>query len=112
LSRELGEPLTAEEIGVRARRGDRMAQEILKTGGAALGIALSGLVNALNPEVVVVGGSVLKSGHAYVEALRTAFHERTMRVQREGVRLVVSTLEDAGLLGAATLVFDRSAVQC
>lgn len=111
MAKEAGHGGSAEVLGKEAAEGDRTAQEILAKGGAALGTALAGLVNALNPEVVVVGGSVLKSGEAYVGSLRRTFEERTMRVQREGVRLAMSTIEDAGLLGAAAMVFDRSAIQ-
>lgn len=111
MAKEAGLDLSAEALSHRAGEGDRTAQEILTKGGAALGAVLAGLVNALNPEVVVVGGSVLKSGEAYRTSLNKTFEERTMRVQREGVRLDFSAIEDAGLLGAAAIAFDRSAVQ-
>lgn len=111
MAKEAGLELSAEALSKRAGEGDHAAQEILSKGGTALGTALASLVNALNPEVVVVGGNVLKSGEAYRSSLRKSFEERTMRVQREGVRLVFSTIEDAGLIGAAAMVFDRSAVQ-
>lgn len=111
MAREAGLEASATALGVLAGEGDRAALEVLTRGGAALGTALAGLVNALNPEVVVVGGNVLKSGEAFGAALQKAFAERTMRVQRAGVRLVFSMIEEAGLLGAAAMVFDRSAVE-
>jgi glucokinase len=111
MAKDSGLEASAMALAEMAGAGDRAAQEILSTGGAALGTVLAGLVNALNPEIVVVGGNVLKSGDVYCSSLQRTFEERTMRVQREGVRLMFSTIEDAGLLGAAAIVFDRSAVQ-
>jgi glucokinase len=111
LARSHGRELSGEEVARRASEGDQQAREILKTAGEALGAALASVANALNPDAIVVGGKVVHSGEDYVEAMRRTFGERTMLVQRQGVRLMVSDLEDAGLLGAAAMVFDRSAVQ-
>ncbi len=102
---------SADEVARQAAGGNGPAQQVLRDGGAALGAALASLVNVLNPDTVVLGGSVLKSGAIYFDALQERYEETAMKVQRGGAKVLFSDLEDAGLLGAAAMVFERSAVQ-
>src|SRR5688572_28958210 len=48
--------ITVREVAEAARRGDLAAQEILHRSGTFIGIAVAGLINLVNPSVVVVGG--------------------------------------------------------
>jgi glucokinase len=51
----------AEEVFRAAARGDGAADAIIEEACQALSAALGGVINALNPEVVVVTGGILKS---------------------------------------------------
>ncbi|HEX6035329.1 MAG TPA: ROK family transcriptional regulator, partial [Anaerolineales bacterium] len=51
-------PITVREVAEAARRGDLAAQEILHRSGTFIGIAVAGLINLVNPSVVIVGGGV------------------------------------------------------
>ena len=97
-------PLTAEALGRMASEGDVAARELIAAGGRALGVALASLLNALNPERIVLGGPVLRLGDAFVGPLREAVAERTLSTPRDAADIVISDLEDAPLLGAAALV--------
>lgn len=55
----------------RAQQGDAVALEAIREGGAALGLALAGVVNLLNPHLLVLGGGTL-SLPGYEDALREA----------------------------------------
>jgi len=89
-----------------AKAGDERALDVFKTMGRYLGITLGGLVNALNPEMIVLGGGVATgmdafSGHLRAELNKRAFHEPADRVQ-----IVKGELKDnAGILGAAHSAF-------
>lgn len=55
----------------RAQQGDAAALAAIRDGGAALGLALAGLVNLLNPHLLVLGGGTM-SLPGYEAALRDA----------------------------------------
>ncbi len=90
-----------------ARAGDPVALGALEETGRWLGIGLAGLVNVLNPRVVVFGG-LFEHLFPFIEATVHAGLDRAaLRPPRELVSLVPSALgDDAPLLGAAELAFE------
>ena len=95
-----------------ARAGDRAASEVVRRAGRYLGAGITSLVNAFNPEVVVVGGGVMAAGELLLGPAREVVGRRALRPSREHVRIVPAALGDeAGMLGAATLAFDLVGVE-
>lgn len=94
------------EIARRAENGDAHAARVIEYGATALGRALAGLVSALDPELVVVGGGVAGIGPAFVDPLIRALRAEVLPVLRE-IPVVTPTLGlDAPLVGAALLPED------
>jgi glucokinase len=92
----------AAEAARLAREGEPQARGAFRKAGEALGIALAGLVNAFNPEVICLGGSLAKALDLMEDALRAELRARAFRLAQEGLELVPAALgDDAGLLGAA-----------
>ncbi|NLU68722.1 ROK family protein [Streptomyces sp. HNM0574] len=88
-------------LSARAADGDPRARRALRDAGTALGIALAGAVNLLDPRAVVLGGTLAPLGPWMLPALR---RELTRRTAAPGAvpELVVSALgPDGPLLGAA-----------
>ena len=56
------------------------AQQIIKEVGYAVGSALSSLVNLFNPSMIVVGGQVSMCGDLFLEPIRKAVDEKSLRV--------------------------------
>lgn len=97
--------ITPEIISIAAKQGDRLAVSIWKEIGGHLGVTLSGVINLLNPEIIVVGGGVAKAGRFLFEAIRRTIKARAMKAPVACARLVKARLgEDAGLIGATVLV--------
>jgi predicted NBD/HSP70 family sugar kinase len=90
-----------------AAAGSRVALQALTEVGRWLGVGLAGLVNVLNPELIVLGG-LFGRIHPYVSAsLRAELDRLALQASRELVRVVPATLGvDAWLLGAAELAFE------
>lgn len=89
--------------------GDATAIDVLARGGAAVGSAIGGLVNVLDPHVVAVGGGVSGAGEVWWQALRSAAASEVLPALRD-TAIERSTLgSDAALVGAATLVRDALA---
>jgi len=70
--------ITAKNVADEARRGDLTAQQIIAEAGAQLGVALAGLVNLINPNMVVVGGGVAQIGDLFLEPVRREVKRRSL----------------------------------
>ncbi len=101
------EAVTSEHVAKAARELDEAAREVLRRAGRALGIGLSNVANLFDPEIIVLGGSVVRAGEPYLGPARDELVRMTQAQRRRPMRLDVSSLgDDAGLLGAAALAFE------
>lgn len=103
------EDFSSDEIYEAGKNGDRLAIAVFQRMGFCLGVAISGLINVLNPEIVVIGGGAAAGWDLFIDKLRATVAERAFRRPAERVNIVRATLgDDAGILGAASLVFSSS----
>lgn len=65
-ARTMGETLTVEEIATRANGKDIAAQATLDRHVSRLARGLAAMVNAFDPEVIVLGGGLSQLAHLYV----------------------------------------------
>jgi glucokinase len=95
-------------VSAAATDGDAVARAILAEVGAWLGVGIAGLVNVLDPELVVVTGGVAAAGDLVLEPARTSFRRAVEAVdQRPAVPIVPGALgAHTGVVGAAALVLD------
>ena len=90
-----------------AHDGDAQARSLLADVGRRLGAGLTGIVNALNPEVVVIGGGAVAAGELLIEPARAVVAERALPPCAEMVRIVPARFgEESGMLGAALLALE------
>lgn len=88
-----------EVLAERAAQGDKGVRRALRDAGIALGIALTGAVNLLDPEAVVLGGALAALAPWLVPSLERELAERTAG---PACTVSVSRLGSEGpLLGAA-----------
>jgi glucokinase len=100
-------PLTAEAIHRAARDGDEAAREIITGAGRRLGEGIASLINILNPELIVLGGSLIKMGDIYLGPAREAAASAAFPQHWRDVRIVEVALGDESpALGAASLAAD------
>ncbi|MFF0341522.1 ROK family protein [Kribbella sp. NPDC004875] len=92
-----------------AQRGDRVAAEVIEFGGTAVGSALGGLVNMLDPETVVVGGGVAGLGAVWWDALRAEFRREVLPRLADVPVSAARLGNDAALIGAAKMAWERTA---
>jgi glucokinase len=103
------ERITAVDVARAAREYDETARDVLRQAGRALGIGLSNVANVFDPQVIVLGGSVIKAGEPFLGPARDTLAEMSTAQRRRPMRLDVTTLKgDAGILGAAALAFDEA----
>ncbi|HEY3209443.1 MAG TPA: ROK family protein [Actinomycetota bacterium] len=101
------ENVTGVEVTLAAKQGDRVAVRILAEVGRRLGEGIAGLVNVLDPDVVVVGGGAIAAGELLLEPARRAFLDSVEAPEhRPEVPILAAALaNDAGAVGAADLAW-------
>ena len=94
--------VTAADVFQAARVGDGVCISVVRDTAKYLGMAIANLATMLDPEAIVLGGTIAASGDLMLEAIRLECSRRLRPVQTERVRIVLSTLgADAVAIGAA-----------
>jgi glucokinase len=107
--------LTGRSVTDAATAGDALAQSILVDVGRWLGVAAAGLVNVLDPQVVLVGGGAGRATSPWVlPAAEAALAARLLggsQVRPVPPFELTELGDDAGMIGAALLACDRAAAR-
>lgn len=84
--------VTAKDVAAAAQRGDLVAQQVMEEAGEHLGVAIAGLVNIFNPDIIVVGGGVAQIGDLFLEPIRKAVAQRSLPAAADNVRITTAVL--------------------
>lgn len=91
-----------------AQAGDSVARTALEDVGVQLGVGIANLINAFNPEMVVLGGELSLASAYFLPTIRDTVQEHALVQPREGVQLVSAAHgADACVMGAIALVLDN-----
>lgn len=100
--------VTPETIQLAAEKGNKCAKRIWQETAEYIGIVLAGIVNVLNPELIIIGGGMAGAGDLLMKGIRNTVKKRAVPVAREKVQIKFSKLgNDAGILGAAALFYTQ-----
>lgn len=93
---------SAEDVIAAASARDAVAVEIVRTAGEVLGRTVGWLVNALDPEAVIIGGGLGLSGAVYWEGLEASTRKQIWSDLHRQLPILPAGLgRDAGIVGAA-----------
>ncbi|MBW3085193.1 Glucokinase [Austwickia sp. TVS 96-490-7B] len=99
---------TGQAVIFAAERGDPQATAVVSHCAAALGVAAGDLANALDCEIVVVGGPIPEAGATWWTPMESAFRA-TLIPELWELPVRRATLgHDAALVGAARMAWDIS----
>ena len=103
--------ISTEVVFKAAIAGDTVARDVLDTAAQAIGAGLVNVLHIFNPDVIVIGGGVSNNWDYLWPSVQSYIAGHAMsHVQERGFRVVVSPLgDDAGLVGAAALVWQNAA---
>ena len=88
-----------------AESGDKKAQEAYKEYGFWLGVGIANIINTLNPQIIVIGGSISKAWEFFEEDMRASRERYIISPLAKKTKIVRAKLgDDAGALGAAYLL--------
>ncbi|MCB9450676.1 MAG: ROK family protein [Anaerolineaceae bacterium] len=97
---------TAEDLFKQARTGHTPSQQFIHNTGRALGYALAGLAHFIQPDVILIGGSVGLQPE-YLEAINAGLQEKLLTNWRSIRALPMQLGTDAGQIGAGLRVFEE-----
>ncbi len=98
----LSRDLTAREICSRAQDSDKWARRAVDREAYYLGLGLANLITLFAPEAIVLGGSVMKSAHLFLDRMREVISQNCKLVPANRVEISLASLgPDVGLIGAA-----------
>ncbi len=101
--------ISLEELSKLANSGHKKARAIWVKAARRLGVALTGVVNLLNTDYLVIGGGLANAGKVLFGEIKATLGRRAMSVQSKHLKILKAKLgNDAGLIGAAILVKEKA----
>jgi len=98
------EEITMDSIIQAAGQGDESARNILVESARYLGIAISSIVNTLNPSQIVLGKEFVKYSHIVMEHIKSIVSCKALKYPAARVEIAASEIgEKASALGAAII---------
>jgi len=95
---------TIERVFTAARQGDDSAQQLIEQRATYLGMALANLVNALNPQLIILGGMFAQGADLFLPIVERVLRQCAFAGLGEAVQMQPTTFGwRAGVIGAAAL---------
>ena len=86
ISEENGRQITIDDLTEAFHMQDPVAVKVVRESAWYLGIGIVNIVNAFNPELVIIGGEIIKAGPQFFEAVKAVVQKRALRVPKNGLR--------------------------
>jgi glucokinase-like ROK family protein len=98
-----------EDVVNASLQGDPAAVAALTHAGELIGVVLAGLVNLINPSLILLGGSVARAGDLLLDPIRRAITARSFSVASAHLTVRAGALGDnATALGGVAMVTDAA----
>ena len=98
--------LTGAQVSQRAEAGDEHAAQALRAAGFALGEACGSWANILDPEAIVLTGTVVNAGPLWRAALEEGYASQALEPLKSTPIIPATLGGDAPLVGAAENLLD------
>ena len=106
---EQSPPVSAATVYQASQQGEVEAAEIIATAGRYIGIGLASIINAFNPQAIVIGGGLTNMGEAILGPAVATARARSFHQSFMDVRIVEGELgERAAALGALAVARNRA----
>lgn len=106
--KEKNKALTLDELIAAACKEDPLCIEIVEEIGQKLGKQIAGLINIFNPELVIIGGTLSRTGDYITQPIKTTVRKYSLNLVNKDSAILTSKLKDkAGIIGACMLARSR-----
>lgn len=105
-----GATITTSDIIAAVENEDALCIELISAAGTELGHQLAGLVNILNPDIIMIGGSLSRiESYYFLQYTKLAIRQYSLKLMSQDVPVVSSTLgEDAAVIGACLIARSKT----
>lgn len=97
---------TGEAVFKAALHGDKEALKAYESFGEHLGNAIKTVLYAIDPERIIVGGSIVASSGFFDASLKKCLSTFAYKKTLENIEIIYSNTPNIAILGAAALVFN------
>lgn len=99
---------TARDVTRLVELGQPLAIHLVRESGRILGEVMTSLVSILNPQMIVIGGTLAIANDHLLAGIRELVYKRSLPLATRELELVISPPDpDAGIMGAAILVVEE-----
>ena len=103
-----GQEVSARDVVRAAEEGDEACQRIVDRAWEAIGALCASLVNVLNPEVIVIGGTIAKHRPDMVDVVQAEIDRRAFALPARRVSIRRPRFgDDVSLIGSLPIVNQR-----
>lgn len=100
---------SSRDVVELVKRGNIEAIQAVRQAGRDLGEVLTVSVSLINPEVIVLGGSLAEAGEHLIAGVREVVYARSMPLATEHLQITHSKAgADAGVLGACAMAIEHA----
>jgi glycyl-radical enzyme activating protein/glucokinase-like ROK family protein len=100
--------ISGEQICEIAKKGDPVAQDLIISMGRYLGIALSTIVQVINPELIVIGGGLTNMGSMLLDPCLESLRQNVHPILWGAGRIVLGKFQqNVSVIGGAAAVFSE-----
>lgn len=106
--KENKDSLTLYDIVDAINKEDLLCIELIEEIGQKLGRYLAGLINLLNPELVIIGGTLASVGGYILLPIKSSVKKYSLNLVNKDTEIALSKLQEkAGVIGACLLARSR-----
>ena len=98
--------MSGEEVAKKAELGDTTALKIFSQFGSNLGEAIKVIMLAVDPEIIILGGSVSKSYQFFKNNMWKSIRKFIYSKLSDNIKIEISEINHIAILGAAALCYD------
>ena len=103
-----GQTVDGRAATTAAIAGDEVSRDVVALIGRRIGVALSGLANVFEPDVIVIGGGVMAAGELLLEPARQELRARALPPMNQTPVVAAELGPEAGMIGAATMALEET----
>ncbi|MBL8016098.1 MAG: ROK family protein [Ignavibacteria bacterium] len=105
--RKLGKNIDFADISKLASKGNKTAKKLMELYGFYLGVGITNYFNLMDVRTAILGGGISNAYKNFIGELNRTIKQRSIKTIRNKYRVLRSSINnDAGVLGAAALIFE------
>ena len=97
-----------EELLKLAEQGNKKALKAFEQFGTHLGNAVKLIMYAIDPQKIIIGGSVVNSSHFFDSSLKKSVNDFSYKKTLDKFEIIYSNTPNIAILGATSLYYDRT----